>query len=265
MVRSYQEQVTLTVQEQLARADANGLFKQGDIKGAAAAYEGALAVTVLDENRLPLLANLGLCRLRLSEFAAAAEGLAVALDLGVACYAAPNLALKAAGRRLEACQQLGDEAGARAAIADCSFFLQRSREKCGLAPPKLDLPPEPSAEAVTDLLMAVGGAEDDGGLNEVQEPHPHPNPNPNPNPNPSPNPNPNPNPTPSPSPTPNPSPNPHQVRRSLTEAKPESLDAHRMHALALTVHVECMRPALRGELLSLLLEGGAPPDARVPA
>jgi len=26
-----------------------------------------------------------------------------------------------------------------------------------------------------------------------------------------------------------------------------------------------MRPALRGELLSLLLEGGAPPDARVPA
>jgi hypothetical protein len=99
----------------------------------------------------------------------------------------------------------------------------------------------------------------------VQEPHPHPNPNPNPNPNPSPSPNPNPSPTPSPSPTPNPSPNPHQVRRSLTEAKPESLDAHRMHALALTVHVECMRPALRGELLSLLLEGGAPPDARVPA
>ena len=110
MVRSYQEQVTLTVQEQLARADANALFKRGAIKDAAAAYEAALEnrlplLTVLDENRLPLLANLGLCRLRLSEFAAAAECLAAALDLGVACYAAPNLAVKAAGRRLEACQE----------------------------------------------------------------------------------------------------------------------------------------------------------------
>ena len=28
----------------------------------------------------------------------------------MACYTAPNLAVKAAGRRLEACQQLGDEA-----------------------------------------------------------------------------------------------------------------------------------------------------------
>ena len=53
------------------------------------------------------------------------------------------------------------------------------------------------------------------------------------------------------------------MRRCLTEAKAESLDAERMHALALTVHIECLRPALRGELLSLLLEGGAPPDARV--
>ena len=173
MVRSYQEQVTLTVQEQLARADANALFKRGAIKDAAAAYEAALEITVLDENRLPLLANLGLCRLRLSEFAAAAECLAAALDLGVACYAAPNLAVKAAGRRLEACQQLGDEAGARAAVADCRFYLQRSREMGGQAPPKLDLPPEPSAEAVTDLLMAVGGAEDAGG-----QPHPRPNPSP---------------------------------------------------------------------------------------
>ena len=186
MVRSYQEQVTLTVQEQLARADANALFKRGDIKDAAAAYEAALEITVLDENRLPLLANLGLCRLRLSDFAAAAECLAAALDLGVACYVAPNLAVKAAGRRLEACQQLGDEAGARAAIADCSFFLQRSREKGGLAPPKLDLPPEPSAEAVTDLLMAVGGAEDDGGLNEVRRSLTDPNPDPNPDPDPDP-------------------------------------------------------------------------------
>ena len=173
MVRSYQEQVTLTVQEQLARADANALFKRGDIKDAAAAYEAALEITVLDENRLPLLANLGLCRLRLSEFAAAAECLAAALDLGVACYTAPNLAVKAAGRRLEACQQLGDEAGARAAVADCRFYLQRSREMGGQAPPKLDLPPEPSAEAVTDLLMAVGGAEDAGG-----QPHHGPNPSP---------------------------------------------------------------------------------------
>ena len=51
----------------------------------------------------------------------------------------------------------------------------------------------------------------------------------------------------------------------LTKAKPESLDADRMHALALAVHLECMRPALRGELLALLLEGGTPPDARVTA
>ena len=51
----------------------------------------------------------------------------------------------------------------------------------------------------------------------------------------------------------------------LTKAKPESLDADRMHALALAVHIECMRPALRGELLALLLEGGTPPDARVAA
>eukprot|EP00966_Prymnesium_polylepis_P174769 4044562-Prymnesium_polylepis.1 len=61
MSDAYRERVALTVQEQLARAEANELFKAGDLTGAAAAYETALAATVLDENRLPLLANLGLC------------------------------------------------------------------------------------------------------------------------------------------------------------------------------------------------------------
>ena len=42
-----QETVTLTVQEQLARAEANELFKQGRLDLAAEAYEKAFSVTVL--------------------------------------------------------------------------------------------------------------------------------------------------------------------------------------------------------------------------
>ena len=42
----------------------------------------------------------------------------------------------------------------------------------------------------------------------------------------------------------------------------ETLDEHRMHALALSIHVEGMQPTLSGKLLSFLLEGGTPVDAR---
>ena len=44
--------------------------------------------------------------------------------------------------------------------------------------------------------------------------------------------------------------------------RPEDLDEHRMHAVALSIHIECMRPALGGALLATLLDGGTPPDAR---
>ena len=218
--RSYQETVALTVQEQLARAEANELFKQGRLDLAAEAYERAFGVAQLDENKLPLLANLGLCNLRLACPDAAADCLGLALTFGAACYASPNVALKAAGRRLEACQRLGDKPGERAAIATCHFYRLRSLEKGGAAPPKLDVP-EASAEAVTALLMAVGGAEDDADVGAVRE------------------------------------------RLKAADARAESLDSDRMHALALSVHIECLRPALRGALLAAVLEGGTPADARV--
>ena len=213
MARTYQETVTLTVQEQLARAEANELFKEGRLDLAAEAYEKALSVAVLDENKLPLLANLGLCNLRLACPDAAADCLGRALRFGAACYTSPNVAFKAAGRRVEACQRLGDTPGERAAIADCHFYRLRSVEKGGTAPPKLDLP-EVDAEAVTALLMAVGGAEDAEGVGIV--------------------------------------------RKRLTDAKAESLDADRMHALALSVHIECLRPTLRGSLLSAPFRSGLP-------
>ena len=229
LAKNFQERVQLTVQEQLARAEANELFKAGDLRGAVAAYQQALAVTVLGENRLPLLANLGLCHLRLAEPQAAREDLKESLALGVACYDNPGLALKAAGRLLEACDTLEDAGGSRAALAECRFYWSRCIEKSVAPPPSLRLPQPPMAACVEALLMAVGA------LGTVES---------------------------SPLAAP-PATSFAEVSECMgREVLAETLDEHRMHALALSIHVEGMQPTLSGKLLSFLLEGGTPVDAR---
>ena len=53
-----------------------------------------------------------------------------------------------------------------------------------------------------------------------------------------------------------------QVRAALGSARAESCDEDGMNALALSIHIESMRPSLEGALLSALLESGVPPDCR---
>jgi hypothetical protein len=225
------ETLQLTVEEQLKRASANELFRAGDISGAVVAYEAALAETLLAENRLPLLSNLGFCHLKLGapeaganfkvphELTAASECLLAGLKLGTACFQAPVLGAKVAGRQLEVSRRAGDAAGERAAAAECRFYISVAEEK-GLKPPTVDLlEPAPPLHAVTDLLMAIGDCEDaDAGLA--------------------------------------------RVRSKLGEARGEALDENRMNALNLAVHISCLRPTLGGSLLQALLDDGTPVDAR---
>ena len=227
---SYQERVTITVEEQLKRAEANALFRDGDLPGAIVAYEAALETAKLDENKLPLLSNLGFCHLKLaapeagtnfkvpSELRAASQRLLSALALGGACFRTPVLGAKVAGRQLEACRRAGDSAGERVAAAECRFYISVCLEK-GLTPPTLDLPAAPPAEAVTFLLMAIGSCEETDDIATITT--------------------------------------------ALAKASGEALDEHRMNALCLAVHISCLRPAkLATRLLEAVLESGTPPDAR---
>ena len=228
---TYQRRVELTVDEQLKRAEANQLFRDGDIAAAVVAYEAALATAVLDENRLPLLSNIGFCHLKLSapeagakytvqhELDAARARLLEGLALGAACFSAPVLGAKVAGRLLEVCRRAGDAAGERAAIAECRFYVSAAGER-GLKPPALDLPKPPEPGAVTALLMAIGQCAE---ADEEDLP---------------------------------------AVRAALREASGEALDEHRMSALCLSVHISCLRPALQTALVQAILDEGAPADAR---
>ena len=229
MADAFQQRVAATVDSQLKRAEANQLFRDGDLTGAVTAYEAALAEAVLDEDRLPLLSNLGFCYLKLaapepgtnfkvaSELRSSSKALLAGLALGRACCRAPVLAAKVAGRQLEACRRSGDATGERTAVAECRFYIALAIE-AGANPPALDLPPPPPAEKVTSLLMSIGQAEDGDGVL--------------------------------------------LVRAALGEAPAESLDEHRMNALCLAVHIACLRPAISVTLLQAMLDSGTPVDAR---
>ena len=238
---TYQQRLSLTVNEQLKRHEANELFRTGNISDAVVAYEAALAEAVLDENRLPLLSNLGLCHLKLAaaevgahftrddceilnqELAAARTRLLEGLSLGSACFSAPVLAAKVAGRLLEACHRAGDTAGERAAVAECRFYVSVAIER-GLKPPAVELlpdPPEPAA--VGALLSAIGQCEDAEPESEDMR----------------------------------------AVREALRHANGEALDEHRMNALCLAVHISCLRPErISTKLVQTILFTGAPVDAR---
>ena len=214
---SYSERVNLTVESQLKRAEANQLFRDGNLQSAVVAYEEALRGCVLDEDKLPLLSNLGFCHLKLNDPAEACKRLLPALALGSACFKNPVLAAKVSGRFLEACRRLGDAKEERRAIADCHFYISVANER-HLTPPSLSLP-LPPAESTTELLMAIGECED----NECDAAA--------------------------------------KLPTLLHQAGGgESMDEHRMHALALSVHMECLRPKLNGVdvgwLLGVILDHG---------
>ena len=224
----YQRRLTATVSSQLKRAEANQLFRSGDLTGAVAAYQVALADAVLDDDRLPLYSNLGFCFLKLAapetgtfwtngELRSAKESLLAGLALGRACCRTPVLAAKVAGRLLAACRRAGDGTAERAAVADCRFYIALAIE-LGAKPPSLDLPPPPTADKVTALLMSIGQAEDEDGVL--------------------------------------------LVRAALAEAAAEAMDEHRMTGLCLAVHIACLRPAISTSLLQSMLESGTPVDAR---
>lgn len=199
----------------------NEVFKQGNVPAAIVAYKAALESTVLGENRLPLLSNLSLCHLKDDDLKASASCLTEALALGVACYASPGLAVKAAGRWVDVCSTMGNFKSERQAISDARFYLKRAKEKNIKPPAGLRLPMATDPVHVTALLSAIGAV----GATEGEE-------------------------------------GLAAVRAALRTANAEDLDNDRMNALALAIHVEGMRPVLGGSLLSLLLESGAPPDAR---
>ena len=98
-----------------ARDAANALFKEGDLPGAVAAYNAALMDP--EEERLPLLSNLGLCHLKLSQPQLALSSLQDALSEETALQDYPKLATKAAVRLIQAYEAVGDEVRARITLA----------------------------------------------------------------------------------------------------------------------------------------------------
>lgn len=234
---TYQQRVTATVDAQLKRSEANQMFRDGDLSGAVVAYEAALAEAILDEDRLPLLSNIGFCHLKLAapepgtnfkvdaELHLARECFLRGLALGAACFRSPVLGAKVAGRYLDVCRRTGDHVGERMAVAECRFYTSVAVKK-GLKPPALELPKLPDPSHVTSLLMAVGaaGEDSDGGDGDDDGIG--------------------------------------SVRGALARASGEAFDEHRMHALCLAVHISCLRPKLGTSLLRAILEEGAPVDAR---
>lgn len=233
----YEERLARSVEVQLARAEANAIFKEGRLPEAACAYEAALlnlaepdpGAPIFANERLAILCNLGLCRLRLADHSGAARCLRECLSLGPACYASAAIAVKAACRLHEACQLLRDKDSARAAAAAARFYLCRALEQGGptsaygalAANVAAVLPDPPDPSAVARLLHAVGAAESEADISAVSE-----------------------------------------ALLGEGAARPEDLDDQRMNALCLSVHISAIRPGgWATGLLSRLLEGGTPADA----
>ena len=108
------------------RAEGNAKFKEGDLAGAVTAYEACL--TDPDEDRLPVLSNLGLCYLKLNEHALAVARLREALSLTRSLFAAPKLASKAAARLYEA-YGASESTAKRQALFDLRFYMNKDGGK----------------------------------------------------------------------------------------------------------------------------------------
>jgi len=157
----------VTTQESPKRLEANGLFKAGDLLGAAAMYRAALDDP--NEQRLPLLSNLGFCHLRLRQASHAVAPLTEALALTDELFASPKLATKAAARLYEAYFIVGDPAGTRRALADLRFYSQRGGGDVGGLGLK-GIPREADTEKVFDLLITIAHSREHGenGLKAVR-------------------------------------------------------------------------------------------------
>ena len=163
---------SVTTQESPKRLEANALFKAGDLKGAAAMYTAALEDPT--EQRLPLLANLGLCYLRLCKASRALKPLTEALTLTDELFASPKLATKAAARLFEASFIFGDPVATRRALADLRFYAQRGGGDAGGLGERLGLKNVPRAadeESVFDLLITIAHSpkHGDNGLKAVHK------------------------------------------------------------------------------------------------
>lgn len=146
------------------RADGNAKFKSGDLEGAIAAYEKALEDP--EEDRLPLLSNVGLCHLKRKEPAKALAFLREAMTLTVRLHASPKIATKAAARRYEAEVSLGDIAAMRAALADLRYY---TRQPGGSVTGLSNIPDAPAEEKALQLIVAiVNGQQNDSGLWQIE-------------------------------------------------------------------------------------------------
>lgn len=133
------------------RAEGNAKFKAGDLAGAVAAYEACL--TDPDEDRLPVLSNLGLCYLKMSDRTAAVARLSEALALTPSLFASPKLAAKAAARLYEA-HGTTDSMARRLALYDLRFFMRRAGGVTGLPP----LPAPTDEQAVLRAIVTMVNA-----------------------------------------------------------------------------------------------------------
>ena len=146
------------------RAEGNAKFKSGDLEGAIAAYEKALEDP--EEDRLPLLSNVGLCHLKRKEPAKALAFLREAMTLTVRLHASPKIATKAAARRYEAEVSLGDIAAMRAALADLRYY---TRQPGGSVTGLSNIPDAPAEEKALQLIVAiVNGQQNDSGLWQIE-------------------------------------------------------------------------------------------------
>ena len=157
----------VTTQESPKRLEANALFKAGDLLGAAAMYRAALDDP--NEQRLPLLSNLGFCHLKLRQASRAVAPLTEALALTDELFASPKLATKAAARLYEAYFIVGDPTGTRRALADLRFYSQRGGGDVGGLGLK-GVPRAADAEKVFDLLVTIAHSREYGesGLKAVR-------------------------------------------------------------------------------------------------
>lgn len=201
------------------RAAANAKFKAGDLAGAVAAYKSCLKNP--DEDRLPVLANLGLCYLKLDDRASAVERLSEALTLTQSLFATPKLAVKAAARLYEA-HGTNESKAKRQALFDLRFYMRLVDDGAvaGMQP----LPAPADEKAVLSAIVKMVKAP----YNLQSLP---------------------------------------VIRSAVAGVPADAIDQHGGCLLVVATEVAC-KSSGRGaqsfgcELLTVMLEGGTPPDVR---
>jgi hypothetical protein len=207
------------------REAGNAKFRIGDLPGAVIAYEACLSDP--NEDRLPVLSNLGLCHAKMGQTESAIARLTEALDMTRSLFANAELAVKAAFRLYEAIDD-GDGSDAtamkkkRRALYDLRYYARRNGGNAmGI---RAKMPSPVSEGAVFDAaLILANSPQNDRGLGAVES--------------------------------------------ALIGVPPEACDQHGNCLLNVAIEMACRSPGRGPQsygckLIASMLDGGTPPDVR---